>query len=452
VPDIHSINAIGDLSLAGNPGIAGQVLISAGPGLQAVWSDPMSGNLSGSQISAFGRIRTAEPAFLITTTSGYDLAPLIWQTLIGGAGNTAVWNAALRSVDLTIVNAGYVVRQTYQYVPYQPGRSQLLMMTGLIGAPVANVIRRLGQFDSANGLFFQESAGVKSVVARNNSVDTVVPQASWNIDPFDGTGPSGKTLDLSLDQVFVIDYAWLGTSQARFGFMSEGQIAYCHEIDFANTIARSFMQTAFLPIRYELVANAIAAAVMSQICSTISSEGGEYRPPGNQFSGGRTIAGALAVATENVLVAIRPAITFGTLNNRIGINVSSIDVFSAGASVTWRLLYYPPGSANPITGGAFAVPNANSGVEINTTGTALSLTGAIELASGYVAAAATGNSSDEIAGLIPSTTQSYPLTLDASNVSSPLTTNVGANPAYLVLSAVGVGATSAGRMNWQEIR
>lgn len=38
MPDIHSPNIVGPIELAANPGIAGQVLTSAGPGLQAVWS------------------------------------------------------------------------------------------------------------------------------------------------------------------------------------------------------------------------------------------------------------------------------------------------------------------------------------------------------------------------------------------------------------------------------
>ena len=37
MPDIHSPNVIGAISLAGDPGVAGQLLTSAGPGAQAIW-------------------------------------------------------------------------------------------------------------------------------------------------------------------------------------------------------------------------------------------------------------------------------------------------------------------------------------------------------------------------------------------------------------------------------
>jgi hypothetical protein len=453
MPDIYSPNIVGPLALAGSPGAAGQVLVSAGPGLQPVWSDSVAGNLSGSQISAFGRIRTAEPAFLISHTGGYDLAPLIWETMTSGAGNTATWNSTTRGIDLVVASAGYVVRQTRQYVAYQPGRGQLIMMTSILGAPVANVTRRVGQFDAQNGLFFQEQAGVKSIVVRNNFVDTVVPQSSWNIDKFDGTGASGKTLDLSKDQVFVIDYAWLGTSQVRWGFMSNGEIAYCHKIDFANTQANSYMQTAFLPLRYELVASAAAVSTITQICSTIATEAGIYSPPGGQFTVGRVISAALAVGTEGPVIAIRPVTTFGVLPNRIHIQVSNLEVYASGGPTTWRLLYYPPGSANPVTGGTFAQPNANSAVEANSSGTALSLTGAIELNSGFVAASAGASHSEQASNIIAeNVAQSYPIVLDATGGGSPLVTNVGGNPAYIVISAVGASASAAAKITWIEIR
>lgn len=40
--EIHSPDIVGPVALATLPGVAGQVLTSAGPGAQAVWSTPVS--------------------------------------------------------------------------------------------------------------------------------------------------------------------------------------------------------------------------------------------------------------------------------------------------------------------------------------------------------------------------------------------------------------------------
>ncbi|HEY5990029.1 MAG TPA: hypothetical protein VIV12_27135, partial [Streptosporangiaceae bacterium] len=148
--------------------------------------------------------------------------------------------------------------------------------------------------------------------------------------------------------------------------------------------------------------------------------------------------------------AIRPIVTFGSLPNRVQIEPIAVEVFASTAPIMWRLLYYPPGSTLPITGGTWAAPNANSAVEANASGTALSLTGSIEIGGGYVPAAAAGNARASVSLSLPP--EAAPLVLDAAGAGDPRTTNVGANPAYLVVSGLGASATAGAHLTWQEVR
>ncbi len=401
---------------------------------------------------AFGRQRVVSPSLIFATSSAYDASPMIWETRASGAGNGAAWDTNSRGVVLTLAAAGYVVRQTYRYVTYQPGRSQFVTLTGTMGAAVSGVVKRIGQFDAANGLFFEQGAtGVLRVVRRTSTsgspVDTAVAQADWNIDTLDGTGASGITLDVAKDQIYILDYGWLGTATVRFGIYHDGHISYVHAMDHANILSVSYMQTATLPLRYEISA-AGTAATMLQICAAVASEGGYFEAPAYTFSGGREIAAAISVnSPETPIIAIRPALTFGGIPNRITIQVTSIDVLALSASVRWRLLYYPMGSANPVTGGAWASANGASGVEVNASGTALSLAGAYTVQGGFVGSSTGGTNR---AAATEHIIQTLPLTLDMAGANSPLSSNVGANPAYLVLAAIGTGATAAGWIDWQE--
>jgi hypothetical protein len=400
---------------------------------------------------AFGRLRVAQPTLIFASNQGYDAEPLVWQTVLSGAGATATWSATTRSTPLTLANVtGYVVRQSYQYLPYQPGRSQFITMTGVLGAAVPNVTKRIGQFDAKNGLFFEQTAaGVLQVVERSNGIDTAVAQANWNLDPLDGTGASGIVLDETKDQIFVLDYGWLGTATVRYGVYLNGIVVYCHASHHANLLSTSYMQTANLPLRYEISSTADASATLVHICSAVVSEGGYYESPSYIFAADREISAALSTASEVPLVAIRPALTLNSIVNRIRLRSVNASVLAIGSSVRYRLLYYPPGTSNPVTGGAWAVPNAASGVEANASGTALSLTGAYEMQGDFVGAGVGVASRGSSAVIV---TQTMPLTLDMAGAGDPRTTNVGNNPAYLVLAALGASATAAGRMEWEEVR
>lgn len=398
---------------------------------------------------ALGRNRVVNPVMTFASNSAYDTEPNIWQTITNNG--SATWNSTTRSVDLLLNNTtGYVVRQTYRYLPYQPGRSQFVTMTGVMGTVSSGVTKRIGQFDAKNGIFFEYSAQYGfCVVERNNGVDTRVTQSEFNLDKLNGTGSSGVTLDLTKDQLFVFDYAWLGIAPIRYGFYIDGSLIYCHITTHANKLDRSYMQTATLPLRYEVSSTQNAVTTLKQICTAVSSEGGYYDVPGYTFSGGRNINQTLSVTTENTIIAIRPALTFGGLPNRVLIKPISVDIYADANPLRWRLLYYPPGSSDPTTGGTWVSANSLSATEIKTDATGLTIGSGIEITSGYVTAAggvSNRNSTDSMVSLM------YPLTINASGTNNPLDNNTGASPAYLVLSALGASANAAGRLEWSEIR
>jgi hypothetical protein len=91
-----------------------------------------------------------------------------------------------------------------------------------------------------------------SMVQITRTVDTKIPQSSWNIDKMDGTGTSGYNIDLSKMQMFYIDYTWYGAGAIRWGFRAtDGQVTYCHRLANNNINAEAYMRSGNLPARYE---------------------------------------------------------------------------------------------------------------------------------------------------------------------------------------------------------
>ena len=69
---------------------------------------------------------------------------------------------------------------------------------------------------------------------------------------------------------------WLGVGTVRCGFIINGQYIVCHTFNNANSQTAVYMQTAILPVRYEITNTGATASssTLNQICSTVISEGG----------------------------------------------------------------------------------------------------------------------------------------------------------------------------------
>jgi hypothetical protein len=84
------------------------------------------------------------------------------------------------------------------------------------------------------------------------TVDTKVPQDSWNLDKMDGKGQSQFAIDLSKMQMFYIDYSWYGAGYIRWGFRgTDGVVTYCHKMINNNVNFEAYMRSGNLPARYE---------------------------------------------------------------------------------------------------------------------------------------------------------------------------------------------------------
>lgn len=106
-----------------------------------------------STVDAFERLRISAAQTIFDSKQLYDKAPLFWNEQTVGSA-TSVFDQPNAQTTMTVFAPGdLVIRQTKQRFNYQPGKSQLILMTGNLGDPVAGVIKRLGSFDSENGIF-----------------------------------------------------------------------------------------------------------------------------------------------------------------------------------------------------------------------------------------------------------------------------------------------------------
>ena len=98
---------------------------------------------------------------------------------------------------------------------------------------------------------YRGAANISNTVV-SKRIEEHYPQATWNMDRCDGTGPSNFDLDLTKMQMLYIDYAWYGAGAIRFGFKDQnGEIFYCHRIPNSNRNTEAYMRSGNICARYE---------------------------------------------------------------------------------------------------------------------------------------------------------------------------------------------------------
>jgi hypothetical protein len=233
-------------------------------------------------LDAFARLRVSNPQTLFDSKQLADLQPLFWddqQTSGGGTSSTYNTNQASTSLNVGASTAGVRVRQTFRRFNYQSGKSQLFILTAVLGLSQPGIKRKIGQFDEKNGFIFDQNEDGMGVTLRSFTsgvaVDNRVSQADWNLDKMDGTGESGVTLDYSKTLIFFCDYEWLGVGTARFGVYIDGRPIYVHAFHNSNINTLVYLSNPNLPIRYEIENDGTGSeASLLHICSTVITEGG----------------------------------------------------------------------------------------------------------------------------------------------------------------------------------
>jgi hypothetical protein len=370
-------------------------------------------------LDAFSRLRVSNPLILHNSQFTYDLAPIIMEQITNGTGATVAHDSTNRCALMTFSSTptgGNAYMQSYEYLPYQPGRSQLVFVTFNMINAVANTLKFAGYSDGVNGIEFQLNGTTKqfTVYSGSSAGNETVTQNNWNLDKLDGTGVSGITLDITKTQILIIDIQALYVGRVRVGFDIGGVIVYVHEFNHSNLIAYPYIQTANLPVRCGMTCTGTVSTTMNFICSAVISEGGteDINAYGYTFStsASRSIP---SVGSSIQLLTLRPKLTFNGITNRSRVAYIDVEIYLDGnGSIKWELLL-----GQAITGGTWADVNSNySSSEANPTnnGTATATLSGSPLAlidAGWVSSSAQAQSLTYTAVI-----SRYPVTLDAAGL------------------------------------
>jgi hypothetical protein len=295
-------------------------------------------------LDSFNRLRVSQASTLFDSQQEYGLDTLrTWDCTANGTLPTILSpngsvssvgnsvgprdvNTKLTPITTSATNGHYSILQSRQYTRYIPGYGHLIFLTGVF----------------ATNASYEASIVLRTSTSGSPSDIRSIPQSQWNIDKFDGSGPSKYVLDLTKTQILVIGAQWLGVGRVLVGFDIDGCIHPAHEFLNANILSVPYTGTFNLPIRWQQqtlasqtkvdagyfdssggvflsTTNANAGGTSYFNCVSVQSEGAsEARGyPQSQNPG----IGSIAVTTRRPVFSIRPSSTFQGITNRAHIEL-----------------------------------------------------------------------------------------------------------------------------------
>jgi hypothetical protein len=243
-------------------------------------SKPSRDQINAFRTDMFGRTKVSEPFTLFDSTHRYTQNGDFSDVVGGTASSSHIEYQSTAALTVGTASGDYLYRESRRVFSYQPGKSMQIFQTFVLSPAKTNLRQRVGHFSTNNGTYLELDGSQLLIVQRTYSTgavqETRVPQADWNVDKLDGSGPSDIVLDPSKTQILFLEYEWLGAGSVKVGFAIDGYFITAHQFNHANHIDRVYMTTATLPVRFEIenTGATSSSSTLKQICVSVISNGG----------------------------------------------------------------------------------------------------------------------------------------------------------------------------------
>jgi len=215
-----------------------------------------------------GKLEVSEAQNLFEADFEYGGQPMRWESYVSGGG-VVTPTSSLGGVVMTVTgqDGDVAMRQTRPYIRYQPGKT-LYMSSGLLfGTAYTNQRQRMGFFDDANGVFFEQGdptttnpTGMAVVYRTDNGGNGIVENRTYAnnwTDPqgiFRSENPVVGSFSVNNIQMWWVEFAWYGAGLLRWGVVIDGEPFVLHQIGIGNLPGQlvAWSRTGNLPVRYEL--------------------------------------------------------------------------------------------------------------------------------------------------------------------------------------------------------
>lgn len=227
-----------------------------------------------------------------------------------------------------------------------------------------NTSQLVGIFSSGNRDGFAVGYNVTSatafgLVTRRNNVTTFVAQTAWNIDPLDGTGPSGMTLDPAALNIFGLKFGYPGAT--LYVFDEEQRWWPVHRVTtFINAGITVQVFDPHMSMRVDLVNTGSLSVKTTRAgswnLSSVGPAAGQAAFSPQRYNAFVRAPVTLVAAAERYLCSILNNLTFAGVRNNVPVRLTHVSIASDATTANHQLNRIRKNT--PLTGSAFAAIDA----------------------------------------------------------------------------------------------
>jgi hypothetical protein len=295
-------------------------------------NDNMVVEVGAQNAGAFGDLITAEntPILQMDFVSGLNIQTSTYS--VAGTGAVVEINTGrlrLRSGTDTSATSEF---RSLKVARYRAGQGMVARFTATFTTGVSNTTQICGVGSTSDGYFFGFNGTAFGILHRNKSVDTWIPQTSWNGDKADGTGPTDFNLNKTFGNVYQIKYPYLGYGNITFWCQDTETSKWLllHTIKYANTSSSTQLGNPNFYF-YTAINKTNNATNLTILCGSV----GVFITGQRNFVGNPKWAmdnNKSAITTETNIITIKNATTYNGGSNRGMIRLNSISFGSSAAS------------------------------------------------------------------------------------------------------------------------
>lgn len=213
----------------------------------------LEGNL---QFDSIGRTEVSELLY----TGEYSMTQFdntaLYSDVISNGG-TIIHNptASTLAISTNTSNGSVAKRTTNQYHPHLAGYATFVTMSvSMSDNGRLDNFRNFGYFDDNDGIMFRLSGTTFQAVLRSSVsgviTEQIINQSDFNGEKLDDPVSSEFVLDVSKNNSYWIDVAWIG--RVRLGvYAPSGRRIILHSFNNGNQFITNYMKTASLPLCWE---------------------------------------------------------------------------------------------------------------------------------------------------------------------------------------------------------
>lgn len=299
-----------------------------------------SNDTYGMPLTAFNDLRSTSLTPMAGWTFNYNINNDLITTTTTNEGTVTQANS-MAVLSTSNASNGSAKISTRNVLRYSPGLGALVRFTAIFTAGVALSQQIIGIGDEVDGFFFGYNETDFSILRVSNGVFNWIPQASWNGDVMNGSGPSGMNLNQTLGNVYTIQYQWLGFGVINFYLenTTTGQPILVHRIEYPNTALVPTVSNPTFPITARVFNDGNTTDVVLRSPSAMAFVEGDGSSQAIVTANSTNASLALTTPTDRNVLTLRNTASFASKTNRTRIRLNYISCSSEGTrSVRFKII------------------------------------------------------------------------------------------------------------------